>query len=63
MSLACAVNFGLAGALAIGVPQYSNVLQNQHLKLLGAFAGLDVVAAFMVWMLMRSPEEAVSLDR
>jgi hypothetical protein len=62
MSFGCAVNFGFAGALAIAVPMYSNNLQHNYLRLLGTFAGLDAAAAFMVWLLMRSPEEAVSLE-
>ncbi|KAH6672832.1 putative sugar transporter [Halenospora varia] len=62
MSLACAVNFGLAGLLALLTPLYSTSLINNNLKLLGAFAGLDASAAIMVWLFMRSPPEAMSLE-
>ena len=60
MSLACAVNFASAGALALAVSVFSDSLEhNNHFKLL---AGLDAVASLMVWLWMRSPEEAVSLE-
>ncbi|KAF4630834.1 hypothetical protein G7Y89_g7299 [Cudoniella acicularis] len=62
MSLACAVNFGFAGILALVTPLYSTALNHKYLKLLGAFAGFDAIAAIMVWLFMRSPSEAVSLE-
>ena len=62
MSFACFVNFAFAGALAVAVPRYSNNLPKKHFELLGIFAGLDAVAAVMVWLFMRSPESAVSLE-
>lgn len=60
MSLAVSVNFVLAGVVAILVPLFSKHLK--FLELLGTFAGLDIFAAFMVWLFMRSPDEAVSLE-
>ena len=62
MSLACVVNFAFAGALALAVPRFSGNLPRRHFKLLGIFAGLDGFAAIMVWLFMRSPESAVSLE-
>jgi len=62
MSLACAVNFSFAGALAMAVPQYANEITSKHLKLLGVFAVLDGIAAVFVWLYMRSPEGAKSLE-
>ena len=62
MSFACAVNFSFAGALAMAVPQYTNEPGSQHFKLLGTFAGLDALAAIMVWLFMRSPDGAVELE-
>lgn len=60
MSLAVSVNLALAGALTIGVPQY--VQADNNMKLLGTFAGLDIIAAIAVWLFMRSPQEARSLE-
>ncbi|KAH0271671.1 MFS general substrate transporter, partial [Aureobasidium melanogenum] len=62
MSLAVAINLSFAGALAIAVPQYQKRLDdsaqhNQHLVLLGSFAALDFVAAILVWLFMRYPEQ------
>lgn len=62
MSLACAVNFSFAGTLAMAVPQYANQITSKHLKLLGVFAVLDGIAAVFVWLYMRSPEGAKSLE-
>lgn len=62
MSFAVAVNFSFAGALAMAVPQYSSALEDKHLTLLGAFAGLDALAAVMVWLFMRSPEKPIELE-
>jgi hypothetical protein len=62
MSFACAVNFGFAGGLAMAVSQFSNRFDRSHIKLLGAFAALDGFAALLVWLYMRSPEKAVSLE-
>lgn len=61
MSWACSVNFAFAGALAMAVPQFTSSLDNKYINLLGAFAGLDALAAILVWLFMRSPEEATSL--
>jgi len=60
MSLAVSVNFALAGALTMAVP-ISAKTGNQF-ALLGSFAGLDGLAAIGVWLFMRSPERALSLE-
>lgn len=60
MSLAVSLNLGLAGVLAMVVPLYAKGLNTQ--KLLGTFAALDGFAAILVWLFMRSPEEATSLE-
>lgn len=77
MSLAVAVNLSFAGALAMAVPQYQDILSgtddeqqdsqhnqrnNQHLILLGCFAALDLVAVVLVWFFMRYPDEDVELE-
>jgi hypothetical protein len=61
MSWACSVNFAFAGGLAMAVPQFTSSGSHKYRKLLGAFAGLDALAALLVWLFMRSPERAVSL--
>lgn len=60
MSLAVSVNLSLAGAVAMAVPQYAGSLDT--MKLLEVFAILDIFAAVMVWLFVRSPEEATSLE-
>ena len=60
MSSAVSVNLGLAGVLAMVVSLTVNSGNMQ--SLLGAFAGLDGLATVGVWLFMRSPEEAMSLE-
>ncbi|KAK5165662.1 hypothetical protein LTR04_001044 [Oleoguttula sp. CCFEE 6159] len=60
MSLACAVNFLLAGLLALTVPQLIQALGAT--KLLGLFAGLDAAAALLVWLLLPGTVEVVTLE-
>ncbi|KAE9978325.1 hypothetical protein EG328_001499 [Venturia inaequalis] len=61
MSWACSVNFAFAGGLAMAVPQFTSSGTHKYRKLLGAFAGLDALAAILVWLFMRGPERADSL--
>lgn len=60
MSLAVSVNFVLAGALTMGVPIFSET--GNHFALLGSFAGFDALAIILVWLFMRSPKRALSLE-
>jgi hypothetical protein len=60
MSLAVSVNFALAGALTMAVPIFAKT--GNQFALLGSFAGLDGLAAIGVWLFMRSPERALSLE-
>ncbi|TKA40488.1 hypothetical protein B0A49_13187, partial [Cryomyces minteri] len=60
MSLACAVNFLLAGLLALTVPQLIDALGAT--RLLGLFAGLDAAAALLVWLLLPGTVEVVTLE-
>jgi hypothetical protein len=72
MALACSMNFGLAGLLAFLVsyfptpyvggpssPPESNPKIDQMLE---AFIGLDLLAAILVWLFMRSPRKPTSLE-
>lgn len=61
MSWACSVNFAFAGGLAMAVPRFTTSGSHKYMNLMGAFAGLDALAALLVWLYMRSPERAVSL--
>ena len=45
----------------MAVPQFVGTSQSRYMKLLGAFAGLDGLAAILVWAFMRAPERAISL--
>ncbi|KAF2097111.1 hypothetical protein NA57DRAFT_77366 [Rhizodiscina lignyota] len=60
MSLACSVNFALGGVLALVVPQLVNSLGVT--KLLGLFAGLDAIAAILVWLLVPGTDQIMSLE-
>lgn len=60
MSLACAVNFALAGVLALTIPQLSHSLGQP--RLLGLFAGLDAAAAILVWLFLPSTVQIATLE-
>lgn len=61
MSFACFVNFSFAGALDMAVSQFQNGFAHRYHRLLGAFSGLDALAALLVFAFMRSPEKVVGL--
>ena len=60
VSLACSVNFVLAGLLALTVPQLNHALGPT--RLLGMFAGLDAAAAVIVWLFVPGTVEVATLE-
>lgn len=60
MSLSCSVNFMLAGLLALTVPQMNHALGPT--RLLGLFAGLDAMAALLVWLFVPGTVQVTTLE-
>ncbi len=60
MSLSCSVNFMLAGLLALTVPQLNHALGPT--RLLGLFAGLDAMAALLVWLFVPGTVQVTTLE-
>lgn len=60
MSFSCSVNFILAGLLALTVPQLNHALGPTGL--LGLFAGLDALAAFLVWLFVPGTVQIATLE-
>ena len=60
MSLSCSVNFSLAGLLALTVPQLNHALGPT--RLLCLFAGLDAIAALLVWLLVPGTVQVTTLE-
>ncbi|KAG9242174.1 putative sugar transporter [Calycina marina] len=60
MSWACFWNFFLAGILALTVPSLTKSIGNT--RVLGVFAGLDVVAFVAVWLLVPGTQEITTLE-
>lgn len=60
MSWSCFVNFSLAGLLALIVPQLNHALGPTWLLCL--FAGLDALAAVLVWLLVPGTVQVTTLE-
>ena len=60
MSFSCFVNFLFAGILALTVPQLIQALGPTGL--LGLFAGLDALAALLVWLLVPGTVRSTTLE-
>ncbi|KAL1956679.1 hypothetical protein VTO42DRAFT_6929 [Malbranchea cinnamomea] len=60
MSLSCGINFLLAGVVAMTVQPLSITMG--FTELLGLFAGLDAIAAILVWLFLPSTAEAATLE-
>ena len=60
MSFSCSINFLLAGLLALTVPQLNHALGPTGL--LGLFAGLDALAAILVWLFVPGTVQVTTLE-
>ncbi|KAL8818156.1 MAG: hypothetical protein Q9191_008001 [Dirinaria sp. TL-2023a] len=60
MSFACSVNYLLAGLLALTVPQLNHALGPT--RLLGLFAGLDIIAAILAWLFVSGTAQITTLE-
>lgn len=60
MSLACSVNFLMGGALVLTVPPLVNSWGAT--RTLGLFAGLDGLAAILVWLFVPGTVEVITLE-